>query len=119
MEQNCSKYSGKFFTLFMTISKHLLYRMHTKHYLNKGLTTVANCTWLCMVFEVYAYSSLASYIIHILYTWNFSWHVYFTVEHKTWIFAVEISRMKVIQKCSRFSRLATLKAMYEKCMLLT
>ena len=28
------------------------------------------------------------------YTWNFSRYVYFTVEHETRIFAVEISRMK-------------------------
>ena len=41
------------------------------------------------------------------YTWNFSQHVYFTVKHKTRIFAVEILRMKVIQKFSHFSRLAT------------
>ena len=41
----------------------------------------------------------------IPYTWNFSRHVYFTVEHETWIFAVEISRMKVIQNFSRFRAL--------------
>ena len=44
-------------------------------------------------------------VLQIPYTWNFSRHVYFTVEHETRIFAVEISRMKVIQKFSRFSRL--------------
>ena len=46
-------------------------------------------------------------IEQIPYTWNFSQHVYFTVEHETRIFAVEISRIKVIQKFSRFSHLAT------------
>ena len=40
----------------------------------------------------------------ILYTWNFSRHVYFMVKHET---RVEILRMKVIQKFSRFSHLAT------------
>ena len=40
---------------------------------------------------------------NIPYTWNFSRYVYFTVEHEIRIFAVEISRMKVIQKFSRFS----------------
>ena len=34
----------------------------------------------------------------IPYTWNFLWHVYFTDEHETRIFAVEIMQMKVIQK---------------------
>ena len=41
------------------------------------------------------------------YPWKFSRHVYFTVKHETRIFAVEISRMKVIQKFSRFSCLVT------------
>ena len=39
------------------------------------------------------------------YTWNFSRHVYFKVEHETWIFTVEISRMKVIQKIRFFRAL--------------
>ena len=37
-------------------------------------------------------------------TWKFLRHVYFTVKHETRIFTVEISRMKVIQKFSRFPR---------------
>ena len=41
----------------------------------------------------------------IPYTWNFLRHVYFMVEHETGIFTVEISRMKVIQNFSHFSRL--------------
>ena len=41
----------------------------------------------------------------ILYTWNFSRHVYFTVKHETRIFAVEISRMKVIQNFRIFRAL--------------
>ena len=51
--------------------------------------------------------SLCHSIDNIPYTWNFSRHVYFTVKYETRIFAVEISRMKVIQMFSRFSRLAT------------
>ena len=54
---------------------------------------------------------------HIPYTWNFSRHVYFTVEHETRIFAVEISRMKVHPKNFTFF-VPCYKAMYEKCMLL-
>ena len=43
----------------------------------------------------------------ILYIWNFLWHVYSTVKHGIRIFVVEISQMKVIQKFSHFSCLAT------------
>ena len=50
-------------------------------------------------------------LCNVPYTWNFSRHVYFTVEHETRIFAVEISRMKVIQKIRVF--MPCYKAMYE------
>ena len=43
----------------------------------------------------------------IPYTQNFSQHVYFTVKHGTRIFMVEILQMKIIQKFSCFSCLAT------------
>ena len=49
---------------------------------------------------------------YIPYTGNFSRHVYFTVKHGTRIFAVENSRMKVIQKFSRFSHHATKNICY-------
>ena len=55
--------------------------------------------------------------MYVPYTWNFSWHVYFTVEHETRIFAVEISRMKVLPKIFAFFT-PCYKAMYENCMLL-
>ena len=59
------------------------------------------------VLKTYVYCMAKLAIKHLPYTWNFSRHVYFTVKHETRIFAVEISRMKVIQKFSCFSRLAT------------
>ena len=40
-----------------------------------------------------ARNRLIGYLIP--YTWNFSWHIYFTVEHETRIFVVEILRMKL------------------------
>ena len=65
------------------------------------------CQWVTSTCVYYPEFQL--YKKYILYTWNFSWHVYFTVKHETRIFAVEISRMKVIQKFSHFSRLAVRK----------
>ena len=54
----------------------------------------------------------AAYRNGILYARNFLQHVYFTVKHGNRIFAVEISRMKVIQKFSRFSCHATKNLCY-------
>ena len=85
-------------------------------YIRKYQVTLENVTGLAKIDQLSTKNAL-SLLYHNLipYTWNFLRHVYFTVKHKTRIFVVEISRMKVIQRFSRFSRLATMLCTKNVC----
>ena len=69
-------------------------------YINFIYHTMCSLWWSMCEYVRWVYKGLP-------YIWKFLRHVYFTVEHETWIFVVEISRMEVIQKFSHFSCLAT------------